>query len=74
LNFRRGPAALFGEEAPVFAGCVAYRGLVPVEHIADLGLEIFPRDRQTPEALGALHKAEIEKWWPIIKAANIKAQ
>jgi len=32
-------AALFGEEAPVFAGCVAYRGLVPAERIADLGLE-----------------------------------
>ncbi len=33
-------AALFGEEEPRFAGCVAYRGLVPVERIADLGLEI----------------------------------
>ena len=33
-------AALFGEEAPVFAGCVAYRGLVPAERLADLGLEI----------------------------------
>jgi salicylate hydroxylase len=33
-------AALFGEEAPVFAGCVAYRGLVPVERIADLALEL----------------------------------
>jgi salicylate hydroxylase len=33
-------AALFGEEAAVFAGCVAYRGLVPAERIADLGLEI----------------------------------
>jgi salicylate hydroxylase len=33
-------ATLFGEEAPVFAGCVAYRGLVPAERIADLGLEI----------------------------------
>ena len=32
-------AALFGEEAPVFAGCVAYRGLVPAERLADLGLE-----------------------------------
>ena len=38
-----------------------------------LGQEIFPRDRQTPGALGALQKAEIAKWWPIIKAANIKA-
>ncbi|MGH7115446.1 MAG: FAD-dependent monooxygenase [Stellaceae bacterium] len=33
-------AALFGEEAPRFAGCVAYRGLVPAGHIADLGLEL----------------------------------
>jgi salicylate hydroxylase len=33
-------AALFGDEAPMFAGCVAYRGLVPVERIADLGLEL----------------------------------
>ena len=33
-------AALFGEEAPAFAGCVAYRGLVPAERIADLGLEL----------------------------------
>ncbi len=38
---------------------------------ADLGQEIFPRAQQTPEALGVLHKAEIQKWWPIIKAAGI---
>jgi tripartite-type tricarboxylate transporter receptor subunit TctC len=42
--------------------------------LADLGQEIFPRAQQTPEALAALQKAEIEKWWPIIKAANIKAE
>ena len=44
------------------------------KRLADAGLEFFPRDQQTPEALGALHKAEIEKWWPIIKAAGIKPQ
>jgi tripartite-type tricarboxylate transporter receptor subunit TctC len=42
--------------------------------LADLAQETFPRAQQTPEALGELQKAEIEKWWPIIKAANIKAQ
>jgi hypothetical protein len=40
--------------------------------LADLGQEIFPSDEQTPEALAAFHKAEIEKWWPILKATNIK--
>jgi tripartite-type tricarboxylate transporter receptor subunit TctC len=40
----------------------------------DLGQEIYPRDQQTPEALGNFHKAETEKWWPIIKAAGIKAE
>jgi tripartite-type tricarboxylate transporter receptor subunit TctC len=39
-----------------------------------LAQEIFPREQQTPEALAALQKAEIEKWWPIIKAANIKGE
>jgi len=41
--------------------------------LADLGQEIYPIERQTPEALGAYQRAEIDKWWPIIKAANIKA-
>ena len=42
--------------------------------LADLGQELPARDRQTPEALADYHKAEIEKWWPIIKAAGIKAE
>ena len=40
--------------------------------LADLGLEVYPRERQTPEALGALRKADAEKWWPIIKELGIK--
>jgi tripartite-type tricarboxylate transporter receptor subunit TctC len=42
--------------------------------LADLGQEIFPTEQQTPEALAAHHKAEIEKWWPIIKTSGINAE
>jgi tripartite-type tricarboxylate transporter receptor subunit TctC len=42
--------------------------------LADLGMEIFPRERQTPDALAALQKADIEKWWPLIKEFGIKAE
>ena len=44
------------------------------ERLAGLGQEIPPREQQSAEALAAHHKAEIEKWWPLIKAANIKAE
>ena len=44
------------------------------KRLAELGHVIATRDEQTPEALAAYHKAEIEKWWPIIKAANIKLE
>jgi tripartite-type tricarboxylate transporter receptor subunit TctC len=40
----------------------------------DLGHEIFPHEQQTPDALRAFQKAEVEKWWPIIKAAGIKSE
>jgi tripartite-type tricarboxylate transporter receptor subunit TctC len=44
------------------------------QRFAAQGQEIPPREQQTPEALAAYHRAEIEKWWPIIKAANIKGE
>jgi tripartite-type tricarboxylate transporter receptor subunit TctC len=40
--------------------------------LADLGQEIMPPEQQTPEALRAHHKAEIDKWWPVIKQAGIR--
>jgi tripartite-type tricarboxylate transporter receptor subunit TctC len=44
------------------------------QKFADVAQDIFPREQQTPEALGALQRAEIKKWWPIIKAAGIKGE
>jgi tripartite-type tricarboxylate transporter receptor subunit TctC len=44
------------------------------KRLADIGQEIYPRDQQTPEALHAYQKAEIEKWWPIVKSAGIKVE
>ena len=44
------------------------------ERLLDIGQEIPTRERQTPEGLAAFHKAEIEKWWPLIKAAGIKGE
>src|ERR1700719_2957339 len=43
------------------------------QRFAELGIEITPIDQQSPEALRDLQKAESERWWPIIKAANIRA-
>jgi len=44
------------------------------KRLSDLAQNPPPRARQTPEALGELQRAEIAKWWPIIKAAGIKAE
>jgi tripartite-type tricarboxylate transporter receptor subunit TctC len=44
------------------------------QRFLELGQEIPPRDQQTPEALFAHHKAEIDKWWPMIRAAGLKAE
>jgi len=42
--------------------------------LANLGFQVFPPERQTPEALGALLKADAEKWWPLIKEFGIRAE
>ncbi len=44
------------------------------KRLAELGQDIPTKEQQTPEGLGKHHKAEIDKWWPIIKAANIKVE
>jgi tripartite-type tricarboxylate transporter receptor subunit TctC len=41
---------------------------------AELGIQISPLDQQSPEILRAFQQAEAERWWPIIKAANLKAE
>ncbi|WP_426442952.1 tripartite tricarboxylate transporter substrate binding protein BugD [Bradyrhizobium genosp. P] len=43
-----------------------------IKQLENLGLQMPPKDQLTPEALGAWQKAEIAKWWPMIKAANVK--
>jgi tripartite-type tricarboxylate transporter receptor subunit TctC len=42
--------------------------------LAELGLDLASREQQSPEGLAAFHKAETDKWWPVIKAANIKVE
>jgi tripartite-type tricarboxylate transporter receptor subunit TctC len=44
------------------------------KRLEETGLDIPPREKQTPEALGAHQQAEVKKWWPMIKAAQIKAE
>ena len=42
--------------------------------LAELGLDVASREQQTPQGLADFHKAEVDKWWPILKAANIKGE
>ena len=56
------------------AAVVAMADPKVLARMADFGLEVPPPEQRTPEALGVLQKAEIEKWWPIIKAANIRGE
>jgi tripartite-type tricarboxylate transporter receptor subunit TctC len=42
--------------------------------LVELGYDVYPGERQTPEALAAIRKADAEKWWPIIKELGIKPE
>ena len=42
--------------------------------LSEVGYEVFPRERQTPEALAALQKADAAKWWPVIRELGLKAE
>ena len=44
------------------------------ERIATLGMNLPPREIKTPQDFGAFHKSEVEKWYPIVKAAGVKAE
>jgi tripartite-type tricarboxylate transporter receptor subunit TctC len=44
------------------------------QRFVEIGQEPWPRDKQTPQALAAQQKSEIDKWWPIVKAAGIRAE
>jgi tripartite-type tricarboxylate transporter receptor subunit TctC len=56
------------------AAIAAMADSVVHQRIADLGMDLPPREQQMPATFGAHHKAEVEKWFPIVKAAGIKAE
>jgi tripartite-type tricarboxylate transporter receptor subunit TctC len=64
------PRSIIGKLNSAVAAALADPGTR--RRLADLGLNVSPPELQTPEALAALHRAEAEKWWPLIKAANIR--
>jgi len=45
-----------------------------IKRLTELGQDLPSRDQMTPQALAAFHKSEIDKWWPLIKGANIKVE
>jgi tripartite-type tricarboxylate transporter receptor subunit TctC len=66
------PKAIVGKLNTAIVNALADPGVQA--RFASFGQEVVPREQQTPEALAAWHKAETEKWWPIIKAAGIKIE
>jgi len=66
------PADLVGKLNAAVADALADTAVR--KRLAELGYHTPARAQQTPEALGAYQKAEIEKWWPILKEADIKGE
>jgi tripartite-type tricarboxylate transporter receptor subunit TctC len=56
-----------------FAAAEALADPVVPARLVPFGMEVFPKERQTSEALAAMQKADAEKWWPIIKVSGIRA-
>jgi tripartite-type tricarboxylate transporter receptor subunit TctC len=69
---KRTPRDIVGKLNAAVVEALAYTAVR--SRLGDLGMEIFPRERQTPEALAALVKADAEKWWPIMKEFGIRAE
>jgi tripartite-type tricarboxylate transporter receptor subunit TctC len=69
---RAAPAEVIGKVNAAVAAALA--DPKTREKLAGLGQEVAPVDQQNPQALAAFQKAEIEKWWPIVKAAGIKGE
>jgi tripartite-type tricarboxylate transporter receptor subunit TctC len=65
------PAAIAKLNAAVIA---TFEDPAARKRFTELGHEIPSREQLTPEALRAHHKAEVDKWWPIMRAANMKAE
>ena len=79
IAFWQGLWAPKGTPAPVIARLndavvKAFAEPVVVKRLTDLGQDLPTREQMTPQALAAFHKAEIDKWWPLIKSANLKAE
>jgi tripartite-type tricarboxylate transporter receptor subunit TctC len=79
VTFWFGLWALKGTPKPIIdklsaAVAEAFNDPAVQRRIAELGAEAPPPELRTAEAFGAFHKAEVEKWWPFIKAANIKVE
>jgi hypothetical protein len=65
-------SALLGMDGTALAAALADPALKA--RYAELGNPVAPLEQQSPEALATLQKAEIERWWPILTAANIKSE